>query len=90
MSQLLDRRSLGRSGLDHTLPLPDNVWDVDCSTLLDPNVGGINIHGEYFQPGEDKVYALMHSLLVGTDRGVLVANGVVPSTTPRQQPVIAS
>lgn len=84
------KRRLGRSGLDRTLPLPDNVWDVDCSTLLDPNVGGINIHGEYFQPGEDKVYALMRALLVGTDRGVLVANGVVPSATPRQQPVIAS
>lgn len=27
-------RSLGRAGLDRTYPVPDDVWDVDCSTLL--------------------------------------------------------
>lgn len=52
------KRRLGRSGLDRTYPLPDNVWDIDCSTLLDPSVNGIAIHGEYFNPTESKVFAL--------------------------------
>jgi esterase/lipase superfamily enzyme len=80
------KRRLGRSGLDRTLPLPDNVWDIDCSSLLDVGVSGINIHGEYFQTVEEKIYALMRAVLVGTDRGVLIANGTVPSSAPLQQP----
>jgi esterase/lipase superfamily enzyme len=28
------KRRLGRSGLDRSNPLPDNVWDVDCSSLI--------------------------------------------------------
>jgi esterase/lipase superfamily enzyme len=79
------KRRLGRSGLDRAMPLPDNVWDVDCSSLLKPEVSGINIHGQYFQPVEDSTYALMRALLEGTDRGVLIAKGVVPTSTPRQQ-----
>ncbi len=30
------KRRLGRSGLDRTCPIPDNLWDIDCSTLLSP------------------------------------------------------
>ena len=44
------KRRLGRSGLDRTYPVPDNVWDIDCSSILNPAVGGIDIHSEYFAP----------------------------------------
>jgi esterase/lipase superfamily enzyme len=81
------KRRLGRSGLDKTCPVPDNVWDVDCSSLLDPNVNGIAIHGEYFADGEAKVYSLMRSILQGVDRSVLISEGLVPSASPRQQTV---
>lgn len=70
------KRRLGRSGLDRTLPLPDNVWDVDCSSLFAPNLNGVQIHGAYFD--EPKCYALMRSLLRGIDRGVLAAKGELP------------
>src|SRR6476620_12635097 len=30
------KRRLGRSGLDRTYPVPDNVWDIDCSNLFAP------------------------------------------------------
>jgi esterase/lipase superfamily enzyme len=79
------KRRLGRSGLDRTYPVPDNVWDVDCSTLIDPNVGGIAIHGEYFNPQEQKCYALMRGVLEGNDRSVLIARGLVPASLPKQQ-----
>lgn len=79
------KRRLGRSGLDRSCPLPDNVWDVDCSTLLNSNVKGIAIHGEYFNPSETSVYALMREILEGNDRSVLIARGTVPPAIPRQQ-----
>src|ERR1700676_2537734 len=53
------KRRLGRAGLDRTSPVSDNVWDIDCSSLLDPAVGGMAIHGEYFNPKETGVYALL-------------------------------
>ena len=81
------KRRLGRSGLDRTYPVPDNVWDVDCTDLLDPNVNGISVHGEYFTPTEDRVYALMRAILQGTDRSVLIKQGLVPASIPRQQVV---
>jgi esterase/lipase superfamily enzyme len=43
------KRRLGRSGLDRTIPLPDNVWDIDCSALISPSSNGIEVHGAYFQ-----------------------------------------
>lgn len=79
------KRRLGRSGLDRTYPVPDNVWDVDCSSLLLPSVNGIAIHGEYFEPRETAVYELMRRLLQGTDRSVLVASGVAPRANPKLQ-----
>jgi esterase/lipase superfamily enzyme len=79
------KRRLGRSGIDRTYPVPDNVWDVDCSTLLLPEVNGLAIHGEYFEPRETKVYSLMRRLLQGTDRSVLIAAGAVPLAPPRAQ-----
>jgi esterase/lipase superfamily enzyme len=79
------KRRLGRAGLDKTCPVPDNVWDIDCSALLDPKVNGIAIHGEYFNPTETTVYALMRGILEGHDRSVLIGNGAVPAAVPRQQ-----
>lgn len=80
------KRRLGRSGLDQTQPLPDNVWGVDCSQMLNPNVSGLKIHGEYFETDEKQVYALMRKVLEGTDRGVLIADkGLVPQAAARQQ-----
>ncbi|HWG19357.1 MAG TPA: alpha/beta hydrolase [Terracidiphilus sp.] len=81
------KRRLGRSGLDRTCAVSDNVWDVDCSSLLSPNVNGIAIHGEYFVPTETKLYTLMRRLLQGTDRSVLIAAGVVPPANPRMQAI---
>jgi esterase/lipase superfamily enzyme len=70
------KRRLGRSGLDRTCPVPDNVWDVDCSTLIPPNAG--SIHSSYFD--QPKTIALMRELLRGIDRQVLVASGVAPQS----------
>lgn len=79
------KRRLGRSGLDRTYPVPDNVWDVDCTNLIDPNVNGIAVHGEYFNPAEVKIYNLMRGLLEGTDRSLLIKNGLVPAALPKAQ-----
>lgn len=83
------KRRLGRAGLDDTCPVPDNVWDIDCSTLIDPKVNGITVHGEYFNPTEDRVYALLRALLEGIDRSVLIARGLVPAAFARVQAVSA-
>lgn len=77
------KRRLGRSGLDRTCPVPDNVWDIDCSTLLDPKLSGLDVHGAYF--AEPKCYALMRDLLRGIDRSVLLAQDNAPAALPRQQ-----
>lgn len=71
------KRRLGRSGLDRTCPIPDNVWDVDCSNLIDPKIGGTEVHGAYFQ--EDPCYKLMRAVLKGLDRTVLINAGITPS-----------
>jgi esterase/lipase superfamily enzyme len=77
------KRRLGRSGLDRTYPVPDNVWDVDCSTLISPNTSGTEAHSAYFQ--EPKCYALMRQLLRGIDRSVLIADGSVPRGLAKRQ-----
>ena len=68
------KRRLGRSGLDLTYAVPDNVWEVDCSTLIPP--GTSNIHSSYFD--EPKTIELMREVLCGIDRTVLVSSGVAP------------
>ena len=78
---------LGRAGLDNTCPVPDNVWDVDCSNLIKSDVDGITVHGEYFHPSETGVYKLFRGILEGTDRTVLINNGSVPLSMTRQQVV---
>jgi esterase/lipase superfamily enzyme len=77
------KRRLGRSGLDRSTPLPDNVWDVDCSALLKPDLSGLEVHSAYFN--EPKCYDLMRSLLRGIDRSVLVAQGATPLANPKVQ-----
>jgi esterase/lipase superfamily enzyme len=81
------KRRLGRAGLDPTTLLPDNVWDVDCSTLLNPATNGIDIHGEYFVPTETASYNLMRAVLQGVDRSVLINQGLVPEALARVQSV---
>jgi len=83
------KRRLGRAGLDDTYPVPDNVWDVDCSDLINADVNGIAVHGEYFNPVETKTYALMRAILEGNDRSVLIKKGLVPTAIPREQ-IVAS
>jgi hypothetical protein len=83
------KRRLGRSGLDKTYPVPDNVWDVDCTTIL-PKVNGIATHGIYFEPGPDnKVYPLMKEILQGKDRSILIHEGLVPDGPTRTQQLFA-
>lgn len=83
------KRRLGRAGLDDTYPVPDKMWDIDGSVLIDPKVDGITVHGEYFNPAEVKVYALLRSILEGNDRSVLISRGFVPPAIPRVQTVSA-
>ena len=61
------KRRLGRSGLDTSLPLPDNVWDLDCSALIPP--GATGIHSAYFE--SPKVLTVMDEILRGLDRKVI-------------------
>lgn len=79
------KRRLGRAGLDRTYPVPDNVWDIDCSTILDPNVNGIAIHGEYFNPNDARIYRLIRGILEGNDRSILINSDLVPRALPRLQ-----
>jgi esterase/lipase superfamily enzyme len=80
------KRRLGRSGLDRTCPIPDNVWDIDCSTLIDAGVNGFDVHGAYFS--QPKCYALMRELLKGVDRTVLLSGDNAPAALPKVQAVV--
>jgi esterase/lipase superfamily enzyme len=82
------KRRLGRSGLDRTYPLPDNVWDIDCSKLIDPKINGVEVHGAYFE--QSKCYDLMRSILKGIDRTVLIGDGTAPTALPRRQNEVAT
>ena len=79
------KRRLGRAGLDRTYPVPDNVWDIDCSTILNPAIGGIEIHSEYFALGETVCYNLMRAILQGVDRSLLINSDLVPASFARVQ-----
>lgn len=80
------KRRLGRSGIDRTYPVPDNVWDIDCTDILHHAVGGIQIHSEYFDPSETTCYDLMRSILQGIDRSLLIRSNLVPTALNRIQP----
>lgn len=79
------KRRLGRSGLDTTCPIPDNVWDIDCSALIPQQTNGMQVHSAYFDVKE--CYDLMRALLQGVDRSVLIAKGLVPQALVKTQNV---
>jgi esterase/lipase superfamily enzyme len=76
------KRRLGRSGLDRSLPLPDNVWDVDCSAFfladkaLIPNYPE-GVHSAYFT--DPQCQKLIRAILAGVDRTVLQSGGQSPA-----------
>jgi esterase/lipase superfamily enzyme len=78
------KRRLGRSGLDATCPVPDNVWDIDCSSLIPDRFNGLQVHSAYFDP-TGNCYDLMRALLQGVDRSVLIGRGVVPQALAKTQ-----
>lgn len=63
------KRRLGRTGLDRdwSKPLPDNVWDVDCSGLAPANA--FTAHSSYFE--NDDTLELMKMILAGIDRKLI-------------------
>jgi len=61
------KRRLGRSGLDRAEPVPDNVWDVDCTNLIPRNVN--NVHSAYFDAA--RTIELMRQVLRGEDRKLI-------------------
>jgi esterase/lipase superfamily enzyme len=82
------KRRLGRSGLDHDFPVPDNVWDVDCSRSF-TNVTVKNfpqgVHSAYFDVPD--TIKLVRELLRGVDRTVLVDEGFAPAPLAKAQSV---
>jgi esterase/lipase superfamily enzyme len=80
------KRRLGRAGLDRTVPVPDNVWDIDCTNILTPSVSGIDVHGQYFASTETGCYGLMRKILEGVDRSLLIQSNLVPAALTRVQP----
>lgn len=68
-------RRLGRSGLarnDAGVPMaPSNVWDLDCSRLIEPGLG--RVHSALFEAGESKGPELMTRVLRGDDRKLIVS-----------------
>jgi len=71
-------RRLGRSGLAVRPPTDkDNIWDVDCSSFFKDEVGGLQIHGAYFDT--PAVMNLIGNVLRGIDRSVLDSTGLTQS-----------
>lgn len=74
------KRRLGRSGIDHDYPVPDNVWDVDCSRFFTSDtVTNLpqGVHSAYFEV--PNTIELIRQLLRGVDRNVLVNEGLAPA-----------
>jgi len=59
------KRRLGRSGLDRNQLVPDNVCDIDCTSLIADK----NVHSAYFW--EPKTLQVMEEVLRGKDRYLL-------------------
>jgi esterase/lipase superfamily enzyme len=70
------KRRLGRSGLDRNYPVPDNVWDIDCSTIISPDPPE-SVHRAYFT--EPPVLTLMEQILKGVDRRELLRLELIPA-----------
>ncbi len=80
------KRRLGRSGIDHDFPVPDNVWDVDCSRFFSiETVENFpqGVHSAYFEV--PNTITLMQALLRGVDRTVIVAEGLAPEPLAKAQ-----
>jgi hypothetical protein len=60
------KRRLGRSGLDRGYPIPDNVWDLDCSNLFIAGTTSSQVHSAYFD--SPNVHQKMRLILRGIDR----------------------
>ena len=73
------KRRLGRSGIDRTCPIPDNVWDIDCSALIPANA--TDIHSEYFNSTSPETIELMRQVLKGVDRTVMTRAAPLPART---------
>jgi hypothetical protein len=56
--------------------LPDNVWDVDCSSLIPADA--TDIHSSYFESSSPETLELMRQVLCGIDRKVLAAKDLAP------------
>lgn len=63
------KRRLGRSGLDPTVPEPDNVCEFDCSDLFP--VDEKDVHSAYFYTKSTQ--EVMRDLLRGYDRDIVTA-----------------
>jgi esterase/lipase superfamily enzyme len=61
------KRRLGRNGLDATVPVPDNVCQFNCTSLLGAPDSGV--HSAYFVQPE--AIDLMRGILRGVDRKLL-------------------
>ena len=48
-------------------------------------MNGIDIHGEYFNPKETRVYDLLRGILEGNDRSILINSDLVPVSLSRVQ-----
>ncbi len=71
------KRRLGRSGLDLDVPVPDNVWQLDCSPFFPAGTSNRGVHSAYFDP-QGGVYRLMRDVMTGLDRTLIdskVASG---------------
>ncbi len=82
------KRRLGRSGIDHDFPVPDNVWDVDCSRFfISETVQNFpfGVHSAYFEV--PTTIKLIRELLRGVDRTVLVTEGLAPAPLAKAQAV---
>jgi len=60
------KRRLGRSGLDRDFPIPDNVWDLNCTDLFLPDTPSTQVHSAYF--ASPKILDKMRLILQGIDR----------------------
>jgi esterase/lipase superfamily enzyme len=68
------KRRLGRSGLDPTVPVPDNVWEIDCSDFFPPLT--LDIHSAYFDIPQ--IQEIMRRVLRGVDRNFVLDGIAAP------------
>jgi esterase/lipase superfamily enzyme len=63
------KRRLGRSGIDRTYPVPDNVWDLNCTSLFTPGTDSNQVHSAYFH--SPTIMEKMRAILKGIDRSLI-------------------